>query len=313
MNTKTVRELRIIAKDKGLHGTYRLTKADLAALLLEQSSEVMPTSPPRASGKEGRRVLPVKVISSPQEMDEFEKEEMKKTRPVVKNRLNKWYELLVDYVPKPFKNAVSKAFSRVKNSILGLYDGAKNTLKDIAEKEAEEEQQREEDVDLTPHEHEIALKGAYRCFVIPGVRKTDIDSYFDQTKPHIKTLIKNQLKEMGPAKIIMILWVIWKEHIMPLIELGPEDTNNAQDLDDDTTGDIYYTRIEMSFNSLMTEFFEASDINDLIQRMLGYIKAQTEDPKFPEKGFTVDKIMHLYINFHRLVLTRGSSYTELPK
>ena len=33
MNTKTVRELRIIAKDKGLHGTYRLTKADLVALL----------------------------------------------------------------------------------------------------------------------------------------------------------------------------------------------------------------------------------------------------------------------------------------
>ena len=99
---------------------------------------------------------------------------------------------------------------------------------------------------------------------------------------------------------------------MPLIELGPEDTKNAQDLDDDTTGDIYYTRIEMSFNRLMTEF-EASDVNDLIQRMLGYIKAQTEDPKFPESGFTVDKIVHLCINFHRLVLTRDSSYTELPK
>ena len=33
----------------------------------------------------------------------------------------------------------------------------------------------------------------------------------------------------------------------------------------------------------------------------------------PESGFTVDKIMHLYIKFHRLVLTRGSSYNELPK
>ena len=100
---------------------------------------------------------------------------------------------------------------------------------------------------------------------------------------------------------------------MPLIELVPEDTKNAQDLDDNTTGDIYYTRIEMSFNSLMTEFFEASDINDLIQRMLAYIKAQTENPKFPESGFTLDKIMHLYINFHRLVLTRGSAYIELPE
>ena len=49
------------------------------------------------------------------------------------------------------------------------------------EKEAEEEeqQQEEEGVDLTPHEHERALKGAYRSLVIPGLPKTDIDSYFD--------------------------------------------------------------------------------------------------------------------------------------
>ena len=45
--------------------------------------------------------------------------------------------------------------------------------------------------------------------------------------------------------------------------------------------------------------------------MLEYIKAQTENPKFPESAFTLDKIMNLYINFHSLVLTRGSSYIEL--
>ena len=67
----------------------------------------------------------------------------------------------------------------------------------------------------------------------------------------------------------------------------------------------------MPFNSLMTEFFEATDINDLIKRMLAYIKAQTENPNFPEIGFTLDKIMHFYIHFHRLVLIRSSSYIEL--
>ena len=104
-----------------------------------------------------------------------------------------------------------------------------------------------------------------------------------------------------------------EEAYITLIDLDHDDAKNAQDLDDDTTGDMYYTRIEMPFNSLMTESFEASDINDLIERMLAYIKAQTENPKFPESGFTLDKIIQLYINFHRLVLTRGSSYTELPK
>ena len=51
MNTKTVRELRSIVKDKGLHGFYKLTKADLLALLLEKSSEEMPTPPPRVRGR----------------------------------------------------------------------------------------------------------------------------------------------------------------------------------------------------------------------------------------------------------------------
>ena len=34
MNTKTVRELRSIAKDKSLRGYYKLKKDDLVALLL---------------------------------------------------------------------------------------------------------------------------------------------------------------------------------------------------------------------------------------------------------------------------------------
>ena len=96
-------------------------------------------------------------------------------------------------------------------------------------------------------------------------------------------LIENQLKEMGSPKIIMTLWVIWKKPVMPLIELDPEDEKSAQELDDDVTGDNYI-RVEMPFNSLMTEFFEGSDINDLIERMLAYITIQTENTKFPESG-----------------------------
>ena len=63
----------------------------------------------------------------------------------------------------------------------------------------------------------------------------------------------------------------------------------------------------------MTEFFEGSDVSHLKQLMLAHIKAQTENPKFPESGFTLDKIMHLFINFHRLVLTQVSCYIELTE
>ena len=58
MNTKKIREFRSIAKDKGLRAFYKLKKADLLALLLEQLSEEMPTPAPRSKGKEKRRAFP---------------------------------------------------------------------------------------------------------------------------------------------------------------------------------------------------------------------------------------------------------------
>ena len=33
----------------------------------------------------------------------------------------------------------------------------------------------------------------------------------------------------------------------------------------------------------------------------------------PESGFMLDQIIHLNLNFNKLVLTRSSSYIELPK
>ena len=69
----------------------------------------------------------------------------------------------------------------------------------------------------------------------------------------------------------------------------------------------------MPFNSLFTEFFEGSDKEELIQRIFTHIRTQVKNPQMPESGFALDKIMHLYINFHKPVLTRCSSHTKLPE
>ena len=114
--------------------------------------------------------------------------------------------------------------------------------------------------------------------MIPGALKVDTVSNPDQTKLHIRTLIEKQLKEMGSAKIIITLWIVWKKPIKLLIDLGPENLEDVQVLNDGIVDN--YIRIEMPFNSLMTEFFQGSDISDLIQRMLAHIKTQTENPKF---------------------------------
>ena len=55
-----------------------------------------------------RRSVPP-VNPGHQEMDEFEKEEMKKSRSMVKKKLSKMNDL-VDHVPKPMKNPSTKPF-----------------------------------------------------------------------------------------------------------------------------------------------------------------------------------------------------------
>ena len=71
----------------------------------------------------------------------------------------------------------------------------------------------------------------------------------------------------------------------------PAAAKEQQEDDDD------YTRVEMAFNSLMTEFSEDSDIKDLIKRMLAHIKAQVENSRMPEGGFSLDEILGMSIKF----------------
>ena len=91
---------------------------------------------------------------------------------MVKNNLNEWY----DWLPKPIKSVVDKAFSEVTKSILSLHSIAKNTLKDFVVKDAEKENQEETkgEVILTPQEYDRALKGAYKSFVVSRLSKTDV-------------------------------------------------------------------------------------------------------------------------------------------
>ena len=47
---------------------------------------------------------------------------MSKSRPQVKGKLNKWYDWLINHVPKPIKDGASKAFKTFKDKVTGLYN-----------------------------------------------------------------------------------------------------------------------------------------------------------------------------------------------
>ena len=132
-------ELKSLAREHRLRGYSRLRKTKLVALLQNSPPPAPRTRPPRPtrpptpplgmspSGPprdatwepiDDRRLRK----SSAQEMDIFEQQEMSKSQPKVKGKLNKWYDWLINHVPKPIKDGASKAFKTFKDKVMGLYN-----------------------------------------------------------------------------------------------------------------------------------------------------------------------------------------------
>ena len=65
--------------------------------------------------------------------------------------------------------------------------------------------------------------------------------------------------------------------------------------------------VRLPFNSRITDIFQVSDLNTLIEE-----KTQIENPALANSGFRFDEVLFMDINFHQLNLTRGSSYFPLP-
>ena len=61
----------------------------------------------------------------------------------------------------------------------------------------------------------------------------------------------------------------------------------------------------MAFNSLMTEFSEDSDINDLIKRMFEHFKTQVENSRMAQSGFSLDEILGMTIKFEPCQVSRS--------
>ena len=121
----------------------------------------------------------------------------------LKNKILSLYNTVTAPVAATRK-ALAERLQSVRNAATSLYNRAKErlgyveTLKDIVEEQAKKDHQddKQEEIDLTPQEHEHTLDGAFRSFRSLGLPKADIDTYIDRVKSHIKTLIEDQIREV---------------------------------------------------------------------------------------------------------------------
>ena len=181
-------ELKSLARERRLRNYSRMRKAELVALLQNNPPPAPQTRPPRTT----RPPPPAQTWEpiddrrlrepSPQEMDTFEQQEMSKSQPQVKGKLNKWYDWLINHVPKPIKDGASKAFETFKDKVMGLYNrvtgstGNKTIIK--------------ESKPFKLIELEEAFGGAYRSYRVNGRPRIDVDTFFNRIRKELIELIK---------------------------------------------------------------------------------------------------------------------------
>ena len=71
--------------------------------------------------------------------------------------------------------------------------------------------------------------------------------------------------------------------------------------------------VNLAFNTRMLAVYNLSDMDEIVSAMIELMKQQIENPALRDRKFVFNGVIHMNIDFHRLNLTRGSSYLSLPE
>ena len=184
-------ELKSLTRDRRLRNYSRMRKAELVALLWNNGIPEGPRAPtphtrPPPPPTPTQTWEPIDDRKprkpSPPEMDIFEQQEMSKSRPQVKGKLNKWYDWLINHVPKPIKDGASKAFKTFKDKVMGLYNRVTGSTGN--------ETRIKEPAPFKPIELKQTFGGAYRSYRINGRPKIDVDTFFNRIEKRLIELIE---------------------------------------------------------------------------------------------------------------------------
>ena len=101
-----------------------------------------------------------------------------------------------------------------------------------------------------------------------------------------------------------------------LIDLLNKETTNRAVRSQATTW-IRFMRdevetVDLAFNSRMMTVYNLNDKSEIVTAMIEHMAQQIENPALTNSKFVFDRVLHMDIEFHRLNLTRGSSYFPLP-
>ena len=205
-----VAELKALAREHGFRGYSQMRKPEIIELIrngphgpgsvqrTHNQQSWAPDIPPWPNQTQSVRFRPDRPRQprqpSQQEMDIFEQQEMSKSCPQVKNKLNDWYDWLVNHVPKTVKDKVSRAFKTFKDKIMGLCNRV--TASGNQSLETQQKGSRRplgparRSRKTEPIEFEQAFNSAYRSYRINGRPRMDVETFFHRIRGDLIDLIK---------------------------------------------------------------------------------------------------------------------------
>ena len=119
-----------------------------------------------------------------------------------------------------------------------------------------------------------------------GRPRIDPDTFFASIRKQLIQLISRELKELRSARVQATTWIHFRQ-------------------------DFQFA--ELAFNSRMTDFHKASNIESLVDLMINHMREQIENLALINSKFVFEEVLFMDINFHGLNLTRGGTHLPLPK
>ena len=136
-----------------------------------------------------------------------------------------------------------------------------------------------------PIQLQRAFNNAYRSYRIAGYRGIDPNTFFARIRKMLVDLIKKETIREA-VRTQATTWIRFSK--------GSE-------------------KIDLAFNSRMLAAHGLNDIDELVNRMISHMLEQIENPALRDSGFVFNEVVGTNLDFHRLKLTRGSSYLPLPE
>ena len=142
------------------------------------------------------------------------------------------------------------------------------------------------ELNWSPRQLDGAFGGAYRCYQTDGIEGMDVDTFFARTK----RLLIDLLSRENRIRAVCSQATTWIRFVKDGIE-----------------------SVELAFNCRMLAVYNLSDMGEIVSEMIKHMQQQIENPALRDSKFVFNGVIHMDIDFHRLNLTRGSSYLPLPE